>query len=85
LSDRVTASDDAIKSYAVVSALLGKNAGALISHLEEGAAEIREVGDAAGVMSEDSMAPPRRGGEPRNSSASTTRSTSRSANLPSAY
>lgn len=56
IADGVANSDDQTKAYAATLQLLGRGAGALIPTLQRGSEEIREIGNAAGVMSEDTVA-----------------------------
>ena len=56
VADGVAASDDPVKAYTATLAILGRGAGALIPTLRKGSEEIRGIGDAAGVMSEKTVA-----------------------------
>ncbi|MEA3213319.1 MAG: hypothetical protein QOE70_6376 [Chthoniobacter sp.] len=56
IADGVADSDDQVKAYNATLQLLGRGAGELIPLLQRGGAEIRGIGDAAGVMSADTVA-----------------------------
>lgn len=56
VSDAVAKSDDKTKAYAATVALLGRGAGELFSTLELGSDQIKKMGDAVGVMSEEQIA-----------------------------
>ena len=56
IADGVAASNDPMRAYTATLDLLGKGAGALIPTLQKGGAEIRAIGDDAGVMSERTVA-----------------------------
>jgi hypothetical protein len=56
VSDAVAKADDKTKAYAATVQLLGRGTGELFSTLELGSEQIKKMGDAVGIMSEEQVA-----------------------------